>query len=266
MEAARIAAQRGHTVKLYEKADALGGRLDTLQKLKGTHERILDHKNYLIHQLEVSGVEVVTGQEVTADFVQKEAPDTVIVAVGSQPSAWDSQITVTGEILNMTDMLTALEKDDVLPVGDKVILVGAQFQACEIAVNLMKLGKTVTMLNPGPENEFYMNGAAWPRGMTKVWLRTKGLKLYHNVQLKEITSTQVTFQTEYGLTMTVSGDDVVNVWSMFQKPHYKPQQNQCIGCGCCTSDSKNAPNSSAKSCAMVYRPSPNIAMFSEGIT
>lgn len=74
MEAARIAAQRGHTVKLYEKADALGGRLDTLQKLKGTHERILDHKNYLIHQLEVSGVEVVTGQEVTADFVQKEAP------------------------------------------------------------------------------------------------------------------------------------------------------------------------------------------------
>lgn len=110
----------------------------------------------------------------------------------------------------MTDMLTALEKDDVLPVGDKVILVGAQFQACEIAVNLMKLGKTVTMLNPGPENEFYMNGAAWPRGMTKVWLRTKGLKLYHNVQLKEITSTQVTFQTEYGLTMTVSGDDVVN--------------------------------------------------------
>lgn len=209
MEAARIAAQRGHHVKLYEKADALGGRLDSLQKLKGTHERILDHKNYLIRQLEVYGVEVVTGQEVTADFVKEQGPDTVVVAVGSQPGAWDNQTTVTGDIPNMTNMLAALEESDTLPLGDHVVIVGAQFQACELAVNLMKLGKTVTMLNPGPENEFYMNGAAWPREMTKAWMRAKGLKLYHNVAVKTVAETEVTFETEYGVEMTVACDSVV---------------------------------------------------------
>ena len=209
MEAARIAAQRGHHVKLYEKSDALGGRLDTLQKLKGTHERILDHKNYLIRQLEVYGVEVVTGREVTADLVKQEGPDTVVVAVGSQPGAWDDQTQVTGNIPNMTDMLAELEKGDTLPLGDHVVLVGAQFQACEIAVNLMKLGKTVTMLNPGPEKEFYMNGAAWPREMTKTWLRNKGLKLYHNAAVKRVSEKEVTFETEYGVELTIACDCVV---------------------------------------------------------
>lgn len=206
MEAARIAAQRGHHVKLYEKSNALGGRLDTLQKLKGPHERILDHKNYLIRQLEVYGVEVVTGREVTADFVKQEGPDAVVVAVGSLPAQVDS----TGTLTNMADLLSALENGDTLPLGDEVILLGAQFQACEVAVNLCKAGKKVTMLNPGPEKEFYMNAATWPREMGRSWLRAKGVKLYHNVKLKEITPAQVTFDTEYGVTMTVSGSDVVN--------------------------------------------------------
>lgn len=209
MEAARIAAERGHHVKLYEKSGALGGRLDALQKLKGTHERILDHKAYLIRQMEVHGVEVVTGQEVTADLVKSEKPDAVVVAVGSLPAEWDSQIQVTGEIPNMTDMLDALETGDTLPLGDEVVIVGAQFQACEIAVNLIKLGKKVTMLNPGPEQEFYMNGAAWPREMTKTWLRAKGLKLYHNVTVKKVSEKEVTFEAEYGVDVTVACDSVV---------------------------------------------------------
>lgn len=206
MEAARIAAQRGHHVKLYEKFNALGGRLDTLQKLKGPHERILDHKNYLIRQLEVYGVEVVTGREVTTDFVKQEGPDAVVVAVGSLPAQVDS----TGTLTNMADLLSALENGDTLPLGDEVILLGAQFQACEVAANLCKAGKKVTMLNPGPEKEFYMNAPTWPREMGRSWLRAKGVKLYHNVQLKKIAPTQVTFDTEYGLTMTVLGSDVVN--------------------------------------------------------
>lgn len=206
MEAARIAAQRGHHVKLYEKAAALGGRLDALQKLKGTHERILDHKAYLIHQLELNGVEVVTGQEADAGLVESEKPDAVVVAVGSLPAEVDS----TGTLTNMTDLLSSLESGGALPLGNEVVILGAQFQACEIAVNLCKAGKKVTMLNPGPENEFYMNAATWPREMGRSWLRAKGVKLYHNVILQKVSPKEVTFQAEYGVTMTVSGDDVIN--------------------------------------------------------
>lgn len=82
MEAARIAAQRGHTVTLLEKEDGLGLTLRELAAIKDPHERIADHLNYLLHQLNKYGVTVRTGVTVTAETVKAEAPDGVIVAVG----------------------------------------------------------------------------------------------------------------------------------------------------------------------------------------
>jgi thioredoxin reductase len=187
----------------------LGGRLDGLQQLKGPHERILDHKNYLERQLEVYGVEVHTGQEVTAEFVRQQAPDTVVVAVGSTPGAWNSEAAVSGSILGMEEIIASLEAGIEPQVGDELVIVGAQFQACEVAVHMIKLGKSVTMLNPGPESEFYMNGAAWPREMSKSWLRAKGMKLYHNVVIKQATVNEVSFETEYGVAMTLACDTVI---------------------------------------------------------
>ena len=80
MEAARIAAARGHNVTLYEKRGALGFMLDFAASVKGPHENLADLKNYLIRQLELNGVEVKTGTEVTQELIHSEAPDAVILA------------------------------------------------------------------------------------------------------------------------------------------------------------------------------------------
>ncbi|MFQ8584518.1 MAG: FAD-dependent oxidoreductase, partial [Holdemania massiliensis] len=64
MEAARIAAARGHHVTLYEKKGTLGGLLDFAHTVKGPHENLQDFKNYLIRQLEITGVKVETGVEI----------------------------------------------------------------------------------------------------------------------------------------------------------------------------------------------------------
>lgn len=209
MEAARIAASRGHHVTLYEKSPALGGRMEALQKLKGPHERILDHKAYLERQLEVYHVQVVTGQEITADFVQQKAPDSVIVAVGSLPGELGAQAQASEPLLTMSDILSALGKGEELPSEEEIILVGAQFQAGELAVRLCKAGKKVTMLNPGPEKEFFMNAATWPREMNRSWLRAKGVRLYHNVSLKQIAPRQAVFDTEYGVAITLDHGRVI---------------------------------------------------------
>lgn len=82
MEAARIAAARGHNVTLYEKRGALGFMLDFAASVKGPHENLADLKNYLIRQLELNGVEVKTGTEVTQELINSEAPDAVILAAG----------------------------------------------------------------------------------------------------------------------------------------------------------------------------------------
>ena len=68
MEAARVAAERGYAVTLYEK-NGLGGLLDFAEMVKGKHESLGRLRNYLSHMLEVEGVNVVTGQEVDAAFV-----------------------------------------------------------------------------------------------------------------------------------------------------------------------------------------------------
>ena len=46
MEAARIAALRGHNVTLYEKSGAVGGLLDFASTVKGPHENLSDLRSY----------------------------------------------------------------------------------------------------------------------------------------------------------------------------------------------------------------------------
>jgi 2,4-dienoyl-CoA reductase-like NADH-dependent reductase (Old Yellow Enzyme family) len=84
MEAARVAALRGHDVTLYEKAKELGGQALLAEKLPGR-----DEMGGLIRwqkiQLSKAGVKIVTGTAATAQVIlnMKPKPDVVIVASGA---------------------------------------------------------------------------------------------------------------------------------------------------------------------------------------
>ena len=82
MEAARVAAQRGHEGTLYEKSGSLGGLLTSAAAIKGPHENLERLAAYLTRQQELCGVKVVTKTEVDAQLVEQEQPDAVIVATG----------------------------------------------------------------------------------------------------------------------------------------------------------------------------------------
>ena len=56
----------------------LGGLLDFAHTVKGPHENLMDLKDYLIRQMELAGVKVETGVEVTADTIAEAAPDAAI--------------------------------------------------------------------------------------------------------------------------------------------------------------------------------------------
>ena len=55
--------------------------LDFAAMVKGPHENLQDLKKYLIRQMELAGVTVKTGTEVTKELIESEAPDAVILAV-----------------------------------------------------------------------------------------------------------------------------------------------------------------------------------------
>jgi 2,4-dienoyl-CoA reductase-like NADH-dependent reductase (Old Yellow Enzyme family) len=85
MEAARVAALRGHDVTLYERAKELGGQALLAEKLPGREEM-----GGLIRwqkiQLPKAGVKIVAGTEVTSQMIlnMRPRPDVVIIATGAE--------------------------------------------------------------------------------------------------------------------------------------------------------------------------------------
>jgi 2,4-dienoyl-CoA reductase-like NADH-dependent reductase (Old Yellow Enzyme family) len=86
LEAARVSAERGHAVVLYEASDELGGQW-RLAGHQPTRSQVLDHLAWYATELDRLGVHVRCGQVVGADQVLAEGADHVFVAVGAGPPA-----------------------------------------------------------------------------------------------------------------------------------------------------------------------------------
>ena len=81
MEAARICAERGHEVTLFESRRRLGGQINLVMRTpnRGNFEEII---LFFERQLAKLGVEVRLGSTVSADEIVARKPDAVIVATG----------------------------------------------------------------------------------------------------------------------------------------------------------------------------------------
>ena len=83
MEAARVAALRGHEVILYEKERKLGGSMPLAAMVKGfDREDILSLVRYHKTQITKLGVDVRLGKEVNRSVIEEVKPDVLIVAAG----------------------------------------------------------------------------------------------------------------------------------------------------------------------------------------
>ncbi|WP_170327663.1 FAD-dependent oxidoreductase [Ruegeria arenilitoris] len=84
MKAAAIAAERGHEVALFERNAQLGGQARLAQLLPHRAEfgGIITN---LTREMELAGVDIRKGVEVTEASITDYAPDTVIVATGATP-------------------------------------------------------------------------------------------------------------------------------------------------------------------------------------
>ena len=152
MEAARIAAMRGHEVILYEKESKLGGQINIAMRapyLDGLEEII----RYLSGQVKKLGVKINLEVEVTPETIKNENPDVVIIATGATP-----QRTGFTPLCPDIDKLPGVDQENVFTyeevlldkadVGQKVVLVddnGAK-EALGTAEFLADKGKNVEMI------------------------------------------------------------------------------------------------------------------------
>ncbi len=84
LEAARVAALRGHDVTLYEREPRLGGAIRLAAAAPG-RERLVLAVDWLERQVRVLDVNIRTEVDITAEQIGEESPDAAIVAVGGLP-------------------------------------------------------------------------------------------------------------------------------------------------------------------------------------
>lgn len=85
MEAAWVAALRGHEVVLYEKEPELGGQVNLVKKVP-MREEFDGVTRFRRHELNRLGVKVKLNIAATDQLVLSEAPDAVVIATGSIPN------------------------------------------------------------------------------------------------------------------------------------------------------------------------------------
>jgi mycofactocin system FadH/OYE family oxidoreductase 2 len=143
MEAARMAALRGHQVTLYEKEPELGGQVNIAKKGAGRENIGLVVTN-LMAQLKKWKVRIEPGVEVTEEFVIKSNPDVAIVATGSVPreNPFPGRYTPS-QVLNVWQVLKGGT-----PIGEKVLLIDGDghHKATSTAEFLADHGKKVDIL------------------------------------------------------------------------------------------------------------------------
>ena len=200
MEAAAVAAQRGHQVILYEKADRLGGALRwaAVPPHKSEIDRLA---SYLARQMEKHGVQVRLGEEATARLLQEREPQAVVVATGANPLIPDIAVVDRGHVVTALDVLSG--RSD---VGQEVIVVGGGMVGLETAEFLAQKGKrviVVEMLGRMGNDMEQIN-----RWVILQRLRVAEIRMETNLKVEKITGDGIVGVRD-GSPVHVNGDNVV---------------------------------------------------------
>ena len=222
MEAARVAAIRGHAVTLYEKERSLGGMLPLAVTVKGTEtEDILGYLDYLKRQLEILDVDVRLGVKSTPDDIRRESPEVVVVAVGGTyevpaiPGMTNGLVTTTPALAKRARLpLRWLGPERVrslsklyLPFGKRIVVIGARIEGVETAEFLIKRGRDVTIVD---NTDSFGDGRPQRLLMRlRAWLEERETPIHLGVEVEEITDEGVRVRTAAGDVMEIRADDVV---------------------------------------------------------
>jgi 2-enoate reductase len=140
MEAARVCALRGHSVDLCEKSNRLGGVFiaASTQDYKEDDRRLLA---WYIRQIKDLKVNVLLNKEADKKYAADNSYDEIFVATG----AAERKLNIPGfDQPNVTYAIETLLTADIS--GQHVLVVGGGLTGIEIACDLGKKGKTVTVV------------------------------------------------------------------------------------------------------------------------
>jgi len=201
MEAALIAAQRGHQVTLWEKSDRLGGQLN-VAAIPPYKQEFAEAVRWFSTQVRKSGIKVELNREVTASAVAEMKPEVVIVAIGAVPLIPNIPGIDNPKVVTALDVLAGK-----VMVGDKVVILGGGRIGPETADFLGHQGKQITIIEMRPEIGLDLAMGVTPFLMAR--LIKYGVRQVTSARVVEITDDGVTYVTGEGRRETLSGMDSI---------------------------------------------------------
>ena len=217
MYAAVTAAERGHSVTVWEADDTIGGQLNMAVVSPGKQEmtKWLVHLNY---RAKKAGVEFLFDKEATVEDVKEFAPDAVIVATGARPLVPPIKGTKEYPVLTAHDFLRGRF---VIPKG-RVCVLGGGAVACETAETILANARPnaftrgydasigdveVTLVEMLPQ---LLTGVCEPnRAPMLRKLKKGGVQINVNTKILEVTDHDVKVQRSDGTEEWMKGFDYI---------------------------------------------------------
>jgi NADPH-dependent 2,4-dienoyl-CoA reductase/sulfur reductase-like enzyme len=202
MKAAVTAAERGHSVTLYEKNDFLGGLLRHAD-FSTFKWPLKDFKDYLVRQTYKAGVQVLLGTEATPDMIRGKGYDVVLAAVGAAP-VLPRLPGVEGD--NVWDIEGVYGNEAAL--GKHVVLVGGGEYGVETGMHLAACGHRVTVLTSGMEL-LRVDRVHYPEIVIDAYEHLENFDYVTGAVATGISNGKVAYVDAGGATASVKADDVV---------------------------------------------------------
>ena len=148
LAAATTLAERGHAVTLFDVANEIGGQFNMAKRIPGKEE-FHETLRYFGHRIADTGVELRLGVMASAEQLQRDGFDAVVVATGVSPRRGNFPGSNDPRVLSYLDVLR-----DNKPVGARVAIIGAGGIGFDVAEFLVEHA-------PSPTTDVVRWSAEW---------------------------------------------------------------------------------------------------------
>ncbi len=222
LEAARVAALRGHEVTLFEKSQKPGGLIPLAAMVKELElDELLNLVRYFETQLKKAGVKVRLGKEVNAPVIDEFKPDVLILAAGAVHNTLNIPGSNRRNVVGSYQLHKQLKfylkflgpralqwlAKFWMPIGKRVVIIGGAIQGCELAEFLIKRGRQVTIVHDGKTLGEGIPVEDLMRFLP--WLDKKGIVRYTEARYEEITDKGLVIITKEGEKKTLEADTFI---------------------------------------------------------
>jgi NADPH-dependent 2,4-dienoyl-CoA reductase/sulfur reductase-like enzyme len=201
MKAAEIAARRGHRVTLYEAKKELGGQF--LLAALPPHKAVLrEFITYLQGQLAKLPINILVEHPFSPSLLEKDKPDVVILATGSQPLLPDLPGIKEAKTFSVWE---ALSQPQLL--GSRILIVGGGGIGAEVADYLSERGQKVTLIEM--REGLALDLVVHLQHFLNLRLKSKGVQILTSTKAVRFTPDGLWVEDQQGLKKLTGYDAIV---------------------------------------------------------